>query len=308
MRRSLQSILLSITTLLSIYTPVHAEILTLPRLSDVIIENENYQKTIRKTTRRNKPISSLALWNTEILSYHTLDSGRAITLSKYDTIDLWVQEIDLSKWWRIESDLILGWYDELSGEPLFEKRKISEVRSSLANSPYSIFNGQFFDPKRSITPLSFGIKVDGIVRTAGADNRDESKNILVLEKNIAKIIPYSWENLRDAPGYFAMVNLTLGTWHYRDESIGRTYICLKNPNIENESKVLLVFTASSMTEPALESEIRRWWCTRDSTTKLDSSWSTRLYFQGSTIYGYSHKGNPDYRSIPHSLVVYDGSI
>jgi hypothetical protein len=288
--------------------PVHAEILTLPKLSDVIVTNESYQKTIRKSIRRTKTISLPVLWITETLSYHTLNSGRAVTLSKYDTIDLWVQEIDLSKWWRISSELRLGWYDEITGEPLFEKRKISEVRNSLTNNPYSIFNGQFFDPKRINTPLSFGIKVDGVVRTSGADNRSESKNILVIEKNIAKIIPYSWENLRDAPGYFAMVNLALGEWHYKNEPIGRTYVCLRNPSSQNESSILLVFTASAMTEPELEREILRWWCTRDSTSKLDSSGSTQLWFEGSTIYGYSHKWNPDYRNIPHSLIVYDVTI
>ena len=100
--------------------------------------------------------------------------------------------------------------------------------------------------------------MDGIVRTAGADNRNESKNILIIENKKAKIIPYSWENLRDAPGYFAMVNLSLGTSHYRDESIGRTYICLKNPNTQSESSTILIFTAISITEPVIENELIRW--------------------------------------------------
>lgn len=285
-----------------------AEMLVPPKLSQVITQNENYQKTVKKTIRKQKIVTSPVLWAIEILSYHTIDTGKAITLSKYDNIDLWVQEIDLSKWWKIEAELKLWWYDEISGEPLFEKQKISDVRSSLNQTPFSIFNWQFFDPKRSLTPLSFGIKINGVVRTAWADNRDESKNILIINNTIAKIVPYSWENLRDAPWNIAIVNLSLTQWHYKNENIGRTYICLKNPNTQNESSTVLVFTATAMTEAKLETEILRWWCTRESSTKLDSSWSTRLWNQNVNMYGYSHNGNPDYRKIPNSLIVYDSSI
>jgi hypothetical protein len=94
--------------------------------------------------------------------------------------------------------------------------------------------------------------MNGIVRTAGADNRNEPKNILIVEDEIARIVPYSWEALRDAPGYFAMVNLTLDKSHYRDELIGRTYICLKTPTTDNTSNTLLIFTALSMSETTLE--------------------------------------------------------
>lgn len=308
MKYPIRILALSIIVFLIKQNQATAEMLVPPKLTQVITQNENYQKTVKKTLRKQKIITAPVLWTTEILSYHTIDTGKAVTLSKYDTIDLWVQEIDLSKWWKIEAELKLWWYDEISGEPLFEKQKISEVRSTLSQTPFSIFNGQFFDPKRSLTPLSFGIKINGVVRTAWADNRDESKNILVIDTSIAKIVPYSWENLRDAPWNIAMVNLSLNQWHYKDENIGRTYICLKNPNTQNESSIVLVFTATAMTESVLETEIIRWGCTRDSSTKLDSSGSTRLWSQKVDIYGYSHNGNPDYRKIPNSLIVYDSLI
>jgi hypothetical protein len=96
------------------------------------------------------------------------------------------------------------------------------------------------------------------VRTAGADNRDESKNILIVSSGSARIVPYSWENLRDAPGYFAMVSFAIDQPHHRDEAIGRTYICLKNPNAQNESSTLLIFTALAMSETNIEKEFPRW--------------------------------------------------
>ncbi len=286
---------------------LYAEVLLPPKLNEVILKNEQYQK-IKNKKIRNKVFSWSILSVEEIYSYHTVQRGNAIILSKYDTIDLWVQEIQLNKWWKLESILTLSWFDQWNWEPLFEKKILSEVKNSIKNTPFSLINGQFFDPKREITPLSFWIKVDGIIQTAGADNRNESKNILILEKNKAKIIPYSWENFRDAPGYFAMVNLSLETSYYRDDYIGRTYICLKNPNTDNESSTVLVFTAVSISEPRIEKELFRWWCLLHSSSKLDSSWSTRLWVNGQNIYWYSHRGNPDYRKIPHSIAIYDSNI
>ena len=276
-----------------------------PKLTEVMKSNERRQKIILRKSNVTLPITSS---REDIWSYHTLQTSKSITISRYDSIELWVQEVDLTKGWYIKSILTLGWYDEISGEPLFARKKLSEVKSGLDDSPFSIINGQFFDPKRSITPLSFGVKVDGVVRTAWADNRDESKNILILEKNIARIVPYSWVNLRDAPWYLALVNLTLGKSHYPNEPIGRTYICLKDPDSKNQSSRLMIFTATSITEATIESELIRWGCTKSSSSKLDSSWSTRLWVWWEYIFGKSHKWDPDYRSIPHSIALYDSQL
>lgn len=73
-----------------------ADNLILPKLGDVMKENEKLQK-IQKNKIRNKNILSPVLSVQEILSYHTIETGNAVTLSKYDSIDLWVQEINLSK-------------------------------------------------------------------------------------------------------------------------------------------------------------------------------------------------------------------
>lgn len=286
-----------------------AESLSPPSLTDVIKSNEKQLKLASAQSRfkKNKTATGVLLPIKKSYSYQTIQSGKAITLSKYNEVDLWVQEVDLKKWWHMQSLLTLSGYDASNGEPLFEKKKLNEVESTLSSKPFSIINGQFFDPKRAVTPLSFGVKVDGIVRTAGSDNRNEDKNILILDTGMAKIVPYSWENLRDAPGYIAMVNLSLKKSHYKNEDIGRTYICLKNPNSKNESSSLLIFTAVAMSESVIENELIRWGCTRDSSSKLDSSGSTRLWLEWEYIYGFSHSGNPDYRKIPHSLAIYDGA-
>lgn len=167
---------------------------------------------------------------------------------------------------------------------------LTEMRNTLPQTPFSLINGQFFDPRSTPTRLSFGLKMDGEIRTVGADNGNKRKNILLIREHIAEIQPYtSWENLRDANADFAMVNLSLLQPHYRNSNIGRTYICLKNPNHENQSSTLLIFTAQSMNERNMENELLRQGCTYNSSTKLDSSGSTRLWHGGVEHYGASHK-------------------
>lgn len=277
------------------------EMLLPPSLWVVMKENEKKMRLLEIKKKTKKVVRS---WS-DALTYKTTYVWKAITLTSYDNVSLWVQEVRLHEWAHIESLLTLGGYDAISGEPLFEKKKTSEIISWLSKKPFSLINGQFFDPRRQMSPLSFWVKVDGVVRTAGADNRDEPKNILVLENSVASIIPYSWEALRDAPWYFAMVSFTLDKSHHRDESIWRTYICLKTPTATNTSNTILIFTALAMSETTLEWELPRWGCTRSGTTKLDASGSTRLWVADEYIYGKSHKWDPDYRRIPHYIAVWD---
>ena len=176
----MQKILLAILTLSLIsasLTVSAAPTLAPPRLGEVLKKNEKYDRLLARKKRSTLSNTGTVLVD---LTYHTILSGHSITLTNYDTVDLWVQSVDLSAGAHIQSVLDLRGYDEVSGEPLFAKKKLSEVATSLKSKPFSIINGQFFDPRRANTPLSFGVKEDGIVRTAGADNRSESKNILII--------------------------------------------------------------------------------------------------------------------------------
>lgn len=44
---------------------------------------------------------------------------------------------------------------EDGGEPLFAKMTLDEMTGQTQNSPFSIVNGQFFDPRATPTRLSF---------------------------------------------------------------------------------------------------------------------------------------------------------
>ncbi|MBP6981441.1 hypothetical protein KBB25_01550 [Candidatus Gracilibacteria bacterium] len=238
-------------------------------------------------------------------NYLTVASGSAITLYKHNNSELYIEKVDLSKGAYLKSLGQATEWDGTTGEPLFPKMNISDTLESLADTPFSLINGQFFDPKRNPTPLSFGLKVDGEVKTAGADNRNEKKNILTFSGDIAQIIPYSWENLRDTKGYLSFVNFSVEQKHHRYEEIGRTYICLAHPDRSNRSSELIIMVAKSINEIFAEKELLRFGCTRESISKLDSSGSSRLWYRDGTIYGNAHHGDPDARKIPNMIGIWD---
>lgn len=278
----------------------------LPSLQSVMKKNEKIVKeNLQRENIKKKAPRTLSGTTIKSLTYQTLIAGNAVRLSRYNEVELWVQEIDLSKGARLESLLTQSGYDSSTGEPLFEKKRISDVLSWLNSKPFSLINWQFFDPRREYTPLSFGVKEWSIVRTAWADIRNQEKNILIIGSTGARLDPYSWDNLSNADGYFAMVNFTIDERHHSASAIGRTYICLQNMNTDNESSTLLIFTALTMSETDIEKEFPRWWCTRNGVAKLDASGSTRLWTGGEYIFGKSHKWDPDYRRIPHYLAVWD---
>ncbi len=65
----------------------------------VMKKNEDIQKSIiiqqKNIYRRKKPITPLLSLSGEILAYHTIKTGSSVILSRYDTVDLWVQDIQL---------------------------------------------------------------------------------------------------------------------------------------------------------------------------------------------------------------------
>lgn len=303
----LKKILLTTISLLFILSSLDiyaSSILAPPNLQNVMKENE---KLVKQNLKKKKwQTSTWTVTKKPITyTYQTLIAGDAVRISRYNEVELWVQEVDLSRGATLTSMLTQSGYDSSSWEPLFVKKKISEALVGLDTKPFSLINWQFFDPAREYTPLSFGVKEWATVRTAWADNRDESKNILIIDSTGASLLPYSWENLRDASGSLALVNLTLDESHHRTESIGRTYICLQNMNSQNQSSTLLIFTALAMSETDIEKEFPRWWCSRNAVAKLDASGSSRLWVGGEYIYGKSHQWDPDYRKIPHYLAVWD---
>ncbi len=178
------------------------------------------------------------------------------------------------------------------------------MKNTLGTVPFSMTNGQFYDPRREPTELSFGLKSDGIIRSAGADNGKIAKNILIIGEKDAQVVPYSWENLRDTYGANAIVTLSMDAPNYSNVNIGRTYICLKDPDAENKSSTLLVFTAEAMNERNMESIMTRAGCTRKSIAKFDASGSAQLWYNNEKIYGVSHKGDPDKRKIPNALAFF----
>lgn len=84
---------------LSLSTDLYAENILPPQLGEVMQKNENIQKSMllqqKKMNIRKRLTLPLLSLSGDILPYHTIKTGTSITLSQYDTVDLWVQDIRL---------------------------------------------------------------------------------------------------------------------------------------------------------------------------------------------------------------------
>lgn len=234
-------------------------------------------------------------------AYERIASSRSMELYESRLKDIYMVKVNLKNWLRVVSLWSPIEWDNETWEPLYPKKSLKELKNESFSPVTLTINWQFFDPKKNPTPLSFGLKESWEVRTAGADNRDENKKIITFGTWYAQILSYSWENLRDSAGDFSFVSLSLDTPHFPHEDIGRTYICLKNPNLQNISDQILVFFTRSLSEYSAERILLSEWCTRDSSIKLDSSGSSQILFGDILISGNAHKGYPDNRKIPHAI-------
>lgn len=232
-----------------------AQSLTPPSLLDAMKRNEAIiqesfeEKKQTENAEKNTTISpqfTPALAENYI--YDEIYSGPAMIIKKARNSEFYIQEINFASGARVSSALEVASYNSETGEPQFIKKSISDARNSFLLSPTSIINGQFFSTTRQPSELSFSLKSDGIIRTAGADDRGESKNILRITDSYAEILPYSWKNLENTTGSFAIGNLTTKVSKYKNENIGRTYICTPNVNSRGQSEKILVFTAQAISE------------------------------------------------------------
>lgn len=102
-----------------------------------------------------------------------------------------------------------------------------------------------------------------------------------------------------------MANLTLSSPRRKNDSIGRTYFCLKNPN-KNKSNVVSFFFADAITEPRIEAQMWKYGCNRSTSAKMDGSGSSRFWFLDNFAhYGNNTASGVDRRKIPHSLLFYE---
>lgn len=273
-----------------------AQSLMAPSLLDTMKRNEaivqeNFEEK-KKTENLDKNITISPQFTPALAENYIYDeiySGSAITIKKARNSEFYIQEINFASGARLSSALEVASYNSETGEPQFVKKNVSDALESFLRMPTSMINGQFFSTTRQPSELSFSLKSDGIIRTAGADDRGESKNILHITNSYAEILPYSWKNLENATGNFAIGSLTTKASKYKNENIGRTYVCTPNVNSRGQSDKILVFTAKSISEGLIENEIYKNGCTPKTTAKLDSSGSTRMYFNGKTMYGDNHK-------------------
>lgn len=253
-----------------------------------------------------RKISTKRLENTPAEAYAMIYKGSSIVVYEDSVHGVFVQKISLWSGARIVPFFDFDHFDTDTGEPLFSKFSPKEKLTTLPTPPLSLINGQFFDPRKKFTPLSFGFKWRWTILTAGADNQKEFKNIFLYKNGKgARIVPYSWEELRDNDDDLALVNLSLSEPHEADDIIGRTYICIIPPNWGEYSDTLFTFSFSAATESGAENIVRSWRCQDQWTSKLDSSGSAVYGLHDHIYYGSARNGSPDYRKLPQIIGFYE---
>jgi hypothetical protein len=258
--------------------------------------DEIYKKDEKKNIKQEK--------SPQKPKYFEIAVSSGMTLLSNKLWDIYMVRVSLRSWVRAVSLGSPITWDEYTGEPLYAKRNIRDLRESIRLPIHVAINGQFFDPNKNPTPLSFWLKEWDEVRTVWADNRDEEKNIIVFASWYAQILPYSWENLKNAKWDMAIVGLATWTKKQYHSSLWRTYLCLRNPDKTNTSSELLIFLALGTSEYAAQRIIFASWCEKSSTIKLDASGSSQMIFGDMVIYGNTGKWSPDERKIPQAIGFY----
>jgi hypothetical protein len=219
---------------------------------------------------------------------------------------VFVQKIHLWSGAKLSAFFDFHSFDPMTGEPLYSKFSPWEKISKLSDPPLSFINGQFFDPRRKNTPLSFAFKYRDTILTAGADNRDEQKNIFSYSSaSGARIAPYTWTALQSETSDFALVNLSMQEAHESDAYIGRTYLCVLAPRWDGYSDTIMTFVFQAATEWYATSVVWSWGCRDEYVSKLDASGSAVYGFRDVLSYGFARKWSPDYRKLPQIIGFYE---
>ena len=263
---------------------------------------------VEQKTKKIFQKKSIFLQNTPSEIYAMTYKWKAIEIFQNTGATIFVQKISFSDWGKLGNFFDFFGYDESSGEPLYARFSASQKIKNLPKLPTSFINGQFFDPKKINTPLSFGLKVGDTILTSGADNGTKQKNILSYsESQGVRIIPYTWEWFRDEKSDFALVNLAPTQVDNTNSEVryGRTYMCTLGWGSEGWSKTLLVFTLISHTEAEANTILASWWCQKDTTSMMDSGWSSLIGLWNQIHYGFTRKWTPDMRKLPHIIGFYE---
>ncbi len=260
------------------------------------------KKQLPHPSLQKKPTDSTTE-SVRTFSYKTLKNTGNIKIYKAKESPIFVQEINLDRKTQIKSLLpkAVSYNQKINnGEPEFERKNIKEFVNFTSKNLTSLINGQFFNGHTNPTMLSFGLKSDGEIQTVGADNRGRTKKILTIINGHIKTLPYSWKNFSERSGKFAIVGFDFAVPNRSNSRVGRTYLCPKNPNARGSSHTLLSLVAQEITEKEALQELTKYGCRQEGIVKLDGGGSSRFYYQGDTMYGFS-KGKPDFRKIPHMI-------
>ncbi len=124
-----------------------------PTLQETLEKNEELARQQALEIIPEKPTEKIIDF-----TYRKVYTGNAINIYRANEAMLWMQEINLSKGAKVDSAIEVVSYNSETGEPQYQKKTITQTLSSLITKPTSLVNGQFFNPSKQPSELSFGLK------------------------------------------------------------------------------------------------------------------------------------------------------
>lgn len=231
-------------------------------------------------------------WDTPLSS-----STTNVRIYKKTNLSAYMQVVDIKSGARIEFSTPKVIWDKKRGIPTATKYPLLTHWNYLS-SPVSIVNGQFFDPNKDPTTLSFAVKSNGSILTLGQDKNSYDSKYSPQQMEItsgAGAYVQQWSEYRiqyesKAP------NIIVGL-HPNDSTKGpstakgRTALC-------TNGKWIFIGTYVAETQSNVVKDLQTWGCAKESVVVFDGGGSTQLKTSAFEITG-------DRRLLPQVVAVYN---
>lgn len=194
-----------------------------------------------------------------------------------------------------------------AGTKTFSRQTLDQWWTAYTGVKNTMINGQFFDNNINPTGLSFGVRVNSVLLTTGADISVVTKKQIEFFDN-AGVYVTSFNSSRLNSGSTAQ-NIIVGLDPSVDKtggwSIGRTYVCSKaNPvGPTSPSQWLIIVSAQGNTQAEMLGNITSLGCDSNSIVMFDGSGSTQLKTSTIRMKGYGAPFWTENREIPQVLIV-----
>lgn len=255
--------------------------------------------------------------------YEKIQSGNSVDLYRSVDDDVYVQVVNLQSGGIISLDGFSP--DDLNKYPSKSSKNKSYLRRSIVDlysyysygtTLFSVINGQFFDNGSDYTKLAFPVKSGEIVKSTEKWENLKFKTFVIDKKDNARILDgYKSDYLNNKTYKEVFVALNPKENKNPSFSIGRNFLGIYSTSCTTQSNCskfdyVLFFIAKNESQGAMIDIAIDWGIDANKNlAMLDGSGSSQIVSGKYSLYGsrlpWILGYDPDYRKIPHSILIYD---